>query len=1166
MRDFGMKTRLAAAPVRRRLAQSTALAGVVSLALVGSTYAEGLILGSPGSNTERANAAGFGSAGFSISSEGTVIAGAQPPYNPDRPADLIADAAGLDVRFDGLTAQRLLNVSTADLRAGYRAGEAVRFAASSNYPAYIVRSEVLILDRDGRGAPVVATLPVAPNGTVGWAMPQDGSGNYAYVLRVYDAQGRYDETQALALTRTNRVDAGVGAPFVQPGAGEDRTARRGIPSVGGSVVISGEGAVPNSTVVVMGEAVPTDAQGRFVVNRILPAGDQVVQATVGGRTFVRDVEIPRSDWFYVGLADVSLGRRVGGINDVSETYVNGRFAYYVRGVTESGYTVVSSLDTRDGPLEDVFTRLNDKDPRRVLDRLRADSDELYLTYGDDSTFYDDTPTSGSIYVRIENETTRLTWGDFSAGITGGGLLQNGRDLYGAEVRYASPSVTEDGESRFAIQAYAAQPETRPQRDILRGTGGSIYFLSRQDVLTGTAKITVQIVDRDTGFIVETRELVEGVDYEVDHLQGVIILSQPLNSSGSNGALISDGGADYDVNLVAQYEYSPTTNEGTTDVFGGRIEAWVTNDLRFGATVMSENTGAGDQMMTGVDLRWQGGARSYAELEIAQTDGPGFDRAISTDGGLTIASSGGTTSDRAQALRFDSRFDLQEMGLSREGYVGLYYERKDAGFSTLLEDITSDQTLVGVTAEVALSEALTVSAQAERFERATGEERQEVQVALSYAFSDRLDVEVGVAMFDRTGTDETGTRTDVALRLGYDLSEDLNVYAYGQATLAVDGLADNNRFGAGFSAQVSEQLALRAEVSDGDTGLGGQLRLSYQATADNEAYIGYTLDPTRHGAGSELDDDGTVVLGGRYRVSDTVTTFTENVLDMPGNQTSLTEAYGVTYTPSDVWAMTGTVELGEVRDAQDGDFDRMALSFGLAYAQGDEMSARARIEFRDEDGDGTARDRETWVLTAGYANQVAQDWRLLASVDALYSDSAEGDFRDGEYVRASIGYAYRPVENERLNLLFGLTHLRDLPGEDQVTSDGTTGGPLQISNVLSLGGNYDLNEQFTLGAKLGYRSSEVAPRGTEDFTANTATLLALRVDWHVVHEWDIMAEGRAMFTEETDTTETGAVIGVYRQMNENLSVGVAYEWGSVSDDATDIEYDAQGLMLNIVGQF
>jgi len=147
-----------------------------------------------------------------------------------------------------------------------------------------------------------------------------------------------------------------------------------------------------------------------------------------------------------------------------------------------------------------------------------------------------------------------------------------------------------------------------------------------------------------------------------------------------------------------------------------------------------------------------------------------------------------------------------------------------------------------------------------------------------------------------------------------------------------------------------------------------------------------------------------------------------------------------------------------------------------------------------------------------------------------------------------------------------TNLRDLPGEDQVDANGNTDGPSQRSDVFSLAANYDLTQEMTVSGKLAYRSSSIAPRGTDNFTDNTATLAVIRADWHIIDQWDIMGEGRALFTEETDTVETGAVAGVYRHFGDNVKVGLGYEWGAVSDDATNIDYDGQGVFLNIVGKF
>lgn len=900
-----------------------------------------------------------------------------------------------------------------------------------------------------------------------------------------------------------------------------------------------------------------------------PALPEAISNNQSAGSLGEDAQNPASEWFRMGIADLTAGIRTGGAGNEAARYFNGRLAFYVKGKTAGGWEITSSLDTGDGPITEIFARLDDKDPRRVLDRLRSDANDLYPTYGDDSSYFDETPTAGRVYLRAENENFRITWGDFTAGINSASLLHNTRDLYGAEFRYQSSATTSGGEAKLAASLYAAQPDTLAQRDILRGTGGSAYFLTHQDINNGSLTLSIEVVDKVTGRLISSRALQAGTDYSVDHVQGVLLLNSPLTSSATSAGVVSNGGDEYDVNLVALYEYTPTNTVVDDLALGARGEAWLGDNLRVGATTIQESTALGDQRISSADARLKIGNASYAELEVAQSSGPGFGRSSSTDGGLTIISSAGIPTNGSNAVHFDSRFQMQDLGMQSDGSIGIYYESKEAGFSTVTEDITVNQSLVGIEAELALGAGITLGMDAEQFQRDNGDRNNEAEVRVAVALSDKVSIEGGVQLTDRTtigSPSETGTRTDAGVRLNFTPSSDSLYYVFGQTTLDVSGgLSSNNRAGIGFDTKIGDKLSLSGELSDGDTGTGAALRIGYAATEDNTVYIGYTLDPTRAGAGSAFSDNGKVVIGGSYRLSETITTYSESVYDMPGNQRSLTQIYGANYTPSSKWTLSSTVEMGSVADDISGDFDRMALSFGTAY-NGEDQSWRAHLEYRDEDGLGVARDRTTWGLTAGYSNNVSENWRLLGDVDALVSQSGESDFRDGEYVKASLGYAYRPVGNEKLNVLFGYTYLNDQPGEDQVSANGAVDGPRQISNIFSINAGYDLSSQLSISGKLGYRQARVAPRGTTAFTDNTAGLAVLRADWHVVNDWDVMGEGRLLYTLESDTYESGVLAAVYRHLGQNLKLGIGYEWGSVSDNLANIEYSGQDIFLNIVAKY
>ncbi|UXN73583.1 hypothetical protein N8D56_22805 [Devosia sp. A8/3-2] len=76
------------------------------------------------------------------------------------------------------------------------------------------------------------------------------------------------------------------------------------------------------------ETIAPDANRSFVVQRILPPGDHRVDVAPAGNQgkdglqFSRDINIPDNDWFYVALADVTVGLRTG--DDHIETVRPGR--------------------------------------------------------------------------------------------------------------------------------------------------------------------------------------------------------------------------------------------------------------------------------------------------------------------------------------------------------------------------------------------------------------------------------------------------------------------------------------------------------------------------------------------------------------------------------------------------------------------------------------------------------------------------------------------------------------------------------------------------------------------------------------------------------------------------------------------------------------------------
>ncbi|MEL6570452.1 MAG: hypothetical protein AAFQ64_02260 [Pseudomonadota bacterium] len=1103
-------------------------------------------------------------AGFSISLDGAPVDSDPTLEDRVRIVDLALSEANVQVTFDGFDPVKRLAVETVGASRAYGAGETVTLQSETNYPAFISRGEFRIIDRGAAsGARLAGVVPVDANGQASLTVP--AGTDIVVVHRVYDARGRFDETAALPLGQAD--DRGLRADVEELA---DTATIQNIKVNGGAVTVYADNMASGAVLQALGTNARPDASGAAVIQRILPAGAYDVDVTVanpGADTrLTRPIEVPGTEWFYVGVADFTWYQNGRDSNSNSET--TGRLQYYVDGETADGVQITSSLDTGEEELDEIFRRLDEKDPRSVLDRI--DPEDTYPTFGDDSEIEDTTPTSGKFYLRIEKDDNFVVWGDYRATVDGNTFVRNERSLYGAQAVVASSASTANGDPQIAAEVYAAQPDQLVGRETFQGTGGSVYFLRRQDVTPGTETLNVELRDAETGRVIDRQALVPGRDYEVNYLQGVITLTRPLTSTVNSNLIQTNAGGDQTVNLVAQYEYTPTTADVDGFSYGGRVEGWASDQLRLGLTATSDDTGTADQQSLGFDVRYEMGANSFVQLDWARSEGPGFDQDFSIDGGLTI--NGTSAADgTGEAVRLAGQADLRDLGYGRDGVVGGYFEKREEGFSSLdyqVTDATGDETLSGAYARITATEdALGYAVYADLYENDIGDERTEVGAELEGYINPQLTFKVGAEYLDRATATQLGDRIDVAGRLTYAANDALSVYGFGQTTASSDGLDDFDRAGVGVIYDLTDTWNIEAEIYDGTGGVGGRALATYSDDAGNSRYFGYELDTGRAvDAGvARSDNGGKYITGARQQVNDRVSLYGENTYDIFDRDRTLTSAYGLEYVATDFLTYDAAIEIGQISSDDDGSLDRTALSFGLRYDD-EALRASARIEVRrDEATDGsTFNDFDAVYFNTNAQYKINEEQRVVLSFASANSDSDGTSVIDGRLIDASIGYAYRPILDERLNVLTRYRYLEDTFGQEIDGVEGTRAQ--QESHVFSVEGSYDLTRDWTLGAKVGGRFSETATTADDAFSSNDAYLAVLNARYHLVHNWDVLLEARHLNLVDAELSETGVLGAVYRHIGNNAKVGVGYNFSSFSDDLTDLSRDDEGLFLNVIAKF
>ena len=191
--------------------------------------------------------------------------------------------------------------------------------------------------------------------------------------------------------------------------------------------------------------------------------------------------------------------------------------------------------------------------------------------------------------------------------------------------------------------------------------------------------------------------------------------------------------------------------------------------------------------------------------------------------------------------------------------------------------------------------------------------------------------------------------------------------------------------------------------------------------------------------------------------------------------------------------------------------------------------------------------------------------MVGKLNHADSDSSEGDYYDGGYTEAVMGYAFRPVNHDRLNVLSKYTYFYNIPTTDQETAQNVGSEFIQKSHIAAVDVTYDLTRSWSIGGKYAYRLGQVSlSREDEEFFDNNAHLYVGRADWRFGKNWEGLLEGRVLDMPDIEERRTGTLVTLYRYLGDNIKVGVGYSFADFSDDLTDLDYDQRGAFMNIVG--
>jgi len=1140
-----------------------------------------------------------------------------------RCTDVALDNASIQFHFDNLESRPRLSVAADPVAIPVSqvvdglVAPVVHFRMYDNYSSFIERAQIRIFEQQQSLQDVpLEIIAVDDAGLAEWQPAAETLAGPArelkYVLRAYDAKGHYDETNARPLwlyrepspgdvvtSDPNAPDtAAVSAPprELLAAYGEADQARHQIPLNGGTVKVQGGGIPAGHTVWVAGRQVPVDPQGNFVAEEILPAGTHTVEVAVlddagNGSLYLRDLEFKRSDLFYVGVADLTLsGNSTSGpAEDLQgenapqpfDSSVDGRLAFFVNGKISENWRLTASADTREGPVEDLFSNFLDKSPGSLFRRI--DPDNHYPTFGDDGVVEEMAPTLGKFYFKANRGENYGMWGNFNVGYLGNELAHVDRGLYGANAHYGSEATTSFGERRIGADGFAAEPGTMSSYEEFRGTGGSVYFLRHQDILTGSERVRIEIRDKDSGIVTGVVNLRPYVDYDIDYLQGRVLLTEPLSSTADDNLLVRSSGLSGDeAYLVTRYEYTPGFDELDALAVGGQGHYWIGDHVRLGLTGNSNEEGDADSTLGAADLTLRASSNTWFKVQAGRSEGLVSNTLRSTDGGFGFQGPDDLsfTDADAGAYRADLSVGLGDYFTGHDGRFTFYVQNLDAGYSAPGQATIKDTETIGGTFRMPVTSRLSLGLKGDQRIETDGLETRALEGDVGFKLTDKWSLSTGVRNDLREDhspvgsvplTQEQGERTDAVVQMKFDTGASWAAYGFAQDTVASsDGREDNGRIGAGGSYRPTNRFKIDGEVSDGDLGAGGRLGTTFLYSDRTSLYVNYALENERTDNGLRTRR-GNLVSGVKQRLSDNSSVYLEERYQDGTSLTGLTHATGVNLVARERWNLGASGEFGTLHDSLSGaETDRTAAGIRLGYGV-DAMQFSSAIEYRNDEAEQsdtttvTVTERTSWLFRNTFRFTLTPDWRVVGKLNHSFSDSSLGERFDGGYTEGVIGYAYRPVDNDRWSALAKYTYFYNVPTTEQLGVQNIPVEFIQKSHIAAFDLTYDLSAAWSIGGKYAYRLGQVSlDRDEPEFFDNAAHLVVFRADWRFLKGWESLFEVRMLDLPDIDQRRGGAMAALYRYIGEHLKVGAGYNFTDFSDDLTDLSYDDQGLFVNFVG--
>lgn len=726
-----------------------------------------------------------------------------------------------------------------------------------------------------------------------------------------------------------------------------------------------------------------------------------------------------------------------------------------------------------------------------------DPDKYYPIYGDSSSLERVGESQDKLYIRIERHKSFISYGSYETDFNATKFTSYNRTLQGIKTYY----VAEQG--HYNIAAFGAITPQVTYRDEIRGDGTSGYYrLSHKNVIEGSDKVVIETRDKDDPYeVIETESLERDKDYFLYYSPGLIMFKEPVPSRDEDGNPIW---------IVVDYEYMPDEDALEHYILGFRGELEPTDNLKIGVTYISDRDSPEANQVYGLDLAASLGSDGKYELSAE------YARSVN---GTDAADAAGNSDSSAFSAEVTTSFIPN---LKLKGYYGeigrdFHHPQKtyDAGTQKY-----------GVSAETQLIKGLGITV-----ERAYLINRIEESSTISKTVG--LAYEAGRFTIKPEYTQEQYSHS-------VDPTKDKLTTRTG---LIVEArLTDKFTATAGYETELIEQATEKTEADT--TKLGAK----YQFDPKTEIFTEYDIT-------AEADKQTTATtVGVNRKLGETTDAYAKYTIEggMGEERSQASIGLNTRLVLTDELSANLALERQTVSD-EEGQKDTNAYSGALEYLPPDkDLKSTLKYETR------LAPDETKKMVTFATIGKLSPDLSAIAKYE--YGDTQNNATGGLTFLKskAIFGLAYRPVDNDRLNILtkYELEKLKDVTETSSTDTDTAT---------ASIEAIYELTPKLQLFGKYALRKKE--ENSTPPLITSTIDLSIAGATYKLTKRLDLSGEYRVMHLRQAEETRTGFAVELGYYLTQQLKPILGYAWTAYNDlRFSENDYWVKGLYLRLMYKF